>query len=168
MVVDCKKINFVFILNQFFIVRTILCATFNDLSQTTTICINCYYSLHFHVHNNNCSKDLYNRDLQTTIILFTRHVPSHTTNWIISESALSALLCLLYCRLSSIMNALGAECLYQVAFSVVFACQHMFIRFFILHFVVACLLLKPIIFVFGVFVYHFKNTISISTTIFFY
>ena len=30
-------------------------------------------SLHFfRVHNNNCSTDLYNRDVQTTIILFTQ------------------------------------------------------------------------------------------------
>ena len=42
--------------------------------------------------------------------------------------------------------------------------------FFILHFVVACLFVKhvnePIIFVFGTFVYHFKNTISIFVTIY--
>ena len=38
----------------------------------TKICFSCYYPLHlFRVYNNNCSIDLYNRYLQTTIILFT-------------------------------------------------------------------------------------------------
>ena len=61
---------------------------------------------------------------------------------------------------------------------------HFFIRFFILHFVLDCLLLnslllyfstdfindvnKPIIFVSGAFVDHFKNTISIFVTILFH
>ena len=36
-------------------------------------------------YNNNCSIDLYSRDLRTTIILFSRNVPSHKTDWIISE-----------------------------------------------------------------------------------
>ena len=39
----------------------------------------------------NSSADLYNRYLQTTIIMFTRNVSSHKTGWILSESPLLAL-----------------------------------------------------------------------------
>ena len=57
---------------------------------TTTISFNSYYALHFfRVHNNNCS--IYNRDLQTTIILCTTKVSSHKTDWILSEFPLLAL-----------------------------------------------------------------------------
>ena len=92
-----------FSFKSIFIVRTIPRATFNDLTYTT-ICFSCY-SLHFfHIHNNNCSLDLYNRDLQITIILFTRNVSSHKINWILYELPLLALSCLLYHRLSSRMS----------------------------------------------------------------
>ena len=58
------------------------------------------------VHNNNCLIDLYNRDLQTTIILFTRIMSSHKTDWILSMSSLLTLSCFSYCRVNSLMNAL--------------------------------------------------------------
>ena len=50
----------------------------------------------FRVHNNNCSIDLYNRDLQTTILLFTRNVSSHKSDCIFSELSSPALSCLIY------------------------------------------------------------------------
>ena len=61
--------------------------------------------------NNNCSIDLYNRDLQTTIFLFTRNVSSHKTDWILCESPLLVLSCRLYSMVSSLMSALQGECL---------------------------------------------------------
>ena len=76
-----SKINLCLVSNQFFIVSIILCATLNDLTEATTICFNYFSSLTpFRVHNNNCSLDLYDKDLQTTIILFTRNVSSHKIN----------------------------------------------------------------------------------------
>ena len=58
-----------------------------------------------------CSIDLYNRDLQTAIILFTLNMSSHKTDWIIFELPLLALSCLLYHFLCSLMNELDGECL---------------------------------------------------------
>ena len=49
----------------------------------------------------NCSLDLSNRNLQTTII---RNVYLCKADWILSELPLSALSCLLYHRVSSLMN----------------------------------------------------------------
>ena len=136
------QINLCLILNQFFIVYTIPCATFNDLTYTTTICFNCYYSLHiFPLHNNYCSIALYNWDLQTTIILFTRNVSSHKNDWILSELPLLALSCLLYHRVSSFNEyswsrmSLLLRNLYkckQVAYSVVVACVFVYSLIFIL------------------------------------
>ena len=54
--------------------------------------------------------NLYNRNLQTTIILFTRIVSSHKTDWILPESPCFALSCLLYRMVSSLMNTLEGEC----------------------------------------------------------
>ena len=129
--------------NQFFTVRTISCATFLDLTSITTICFNCYYSLNFfRVHNNNCSIHLYNRDHQTTIILFIRNVSSHKTDWIVSELPLPALSCLLYRMVNSLMNALKVEwiCLYEISLNV----NKLFIVVFVfLYVVVAYLLLNP-------------------------
>ena len=65
----------------------------------------------FPLRNNNCWTDLYERDLQTIIILFTRNVSSHKTDWIFSELPLLALSCLLYRRVNNLMNALEGECL---------------------------------------------------------
>ena len=48
--------------------------------------------------------DLYNRDLQATIILYTSNVSSHKTEWIPSELSVPALSCHLYRRLSSVIN----------------------------------------------------------------
>ena len=62
--------------------------------------------------------DLYNRDLQTTNILFTRNVSSNKNDWILSELPLLALCCLL-CRLvSSLINALEDLCLREISISV--------------------------------------------------
>ena len=65
----------------------------------------------FREHNNNCSIDLYNRDLKTTIILFTRNLSSDKTDWILSELPLPDLPCILYRRVSSLINAFEAKCL---------------------------------------------------------
>ena len=72
------------------------------------------------IRNNNCSIDFYNRDLQTTITLFTRNVSSHKTHWILSESPLLALSCLLYRVVSSLMNTLEGEylCLREIPINV--------------------------------------------------
>ena len=151
------------------------------------------FSTLFRVRNNNGSIDLYNRDLQTTIILFTRNVFSHKTDWILSESPLIALSCLLYRSESSLMNALEGECfcLREIPINVpkllavLLLPVYLFVRFFILHFVGAYLLFnplflmmlllyfylfldhvnKPTIIVIGAFVFYFKNTISIFVTI---
>ena len=44
------------------------------------------------------------------IILFTRNLSSHKTDWIRCELPLPVLSCLLYCRVSSLMNSLEEEC----------------------------------------------------------
>ena len=137
------------------------------------------------IRNNNCSIDFYNRDLQTTITLFTRNVSSHKTHWILSESPLLALSCLLYRVVSSLMNTLEGEylCLREIPINVnkllavlllhvLFICYFLyctlllFVYFFILFYF--CLFIdhinKLIIIVFAACVYHFKNTISIFIT----
>ena len=48
---------------------------------------------------------------RTAIILFTRNVSSHKTDWILSEFPLSTLSCLLHHRVSSLKNAHNGECL---------------------------------------------------------
>ena len=103
------------------------------------------------LHINNCSIELYNSDLQTTIILFTRNVSSHKTDWILDELQLLALFCLLYCRVSSLINALEEECLclreisinVNKMFIVIFVFILLFVPFFYTDVVVACLLLYP-------------------------
>ena len=70
------------VLYQFFIVRTLLCVTFRGLISITTTCFNWYYSLHSYA---------YNRDLQTTVIFFTRNVSSYKTDGIPPESPLLVL-----------------------------------------------------------------------------
>ena len=50
------------------------------------------------------------RGLLITIILLTRNVSSHKTDWILSELSLFALSCRLYRRLSSLTNKLEGEC----------------------------------------------------------
>ena len=100
------------------------------------------------VHNINSSTDFYNRDLQTTIILFTRNVSSHKIDWILSESPLLALSCLLYRMVSRLVNALGGEylCLRKISINV----NKLFIVIFVFYLlcpcsvVVACLLVYPI------------------------
>ena len=116
--------------------------------NSTTICLNCYSSFTlFRVHNNNCSIDLFSRDLQTIIILFTCNVSSHKTDWILSELPLPAMSYLLYCRVGSLMNALEGICLCLREISInvnkllamLLLLVYLIIRFIsILHFVVAC------------------------------
>ena len=109
----------------------------------------------FRVHNNNSSIDPYNRDLQTTIILFTCNV--FIQDWLNSFFSLFALYFLLYRRINSLMNALNGnlcKCcfllfIYLIMFSLqccccMFTCMFSFfrlmlsvnflIRFFILMF----------------------------------
>ena len=80
-----------------------------------------------------------------TIILFTRNVSSHKTDWILSELPLFALSCLLYRRVYSLMNAPegGCLCLREISvnvnelftffLAVLWLPVYLFIRFFILH-----------------------------------
>ena len=110
----------------------------------------CYYSFHFLcVYNNNCSINLYNKDLQATIILFIPNGSSHKTDEILSELPLLTLSCLLYRMVSSIINALEREylCLLEICINVnkflavLLLAVYCTSIFFILHFVVVCLLL---------------------------
>ena len=135
-----------FVLNLFLvnILYTIPCVTCHDLTSATTICFNCYYSLHFFcIHNNNCSTDL-----QTTIILFTRNVSSDKTDWILYELPMLALSCLLYRMVSSLMNALEGECLCLCEISINVNKLFIVICVFCLRcpcsVVVACLLVYPL------------------------
>ena len=59
----------------------------------------------FTVNTNNCSVDLYNGDLQTTIVFFTRNAPLHKINWIFTGRSL---LCLAF--LWSYTNSLECSC----------------------------------------------------------
>ena len=145
------------------------------MSNAITICFNYYYSLHFLcLHNNNSSIDLYNRDLQTTIILFTCNVSLHNTDWILSESPLLALSYLLYRMLSSLVNTLDGECLALREISInvnnLLAVLLLPVNLFICFFTPMLLLYfcqvvdhvnKLIIIVLGAFVYNFNNTISV-------
>ena len=73
----------------------------------------------FYVPNNNCSIYLYNRYLQTTIIIFTRNVPLHKTDWILSELPLRVLSWILYLRVSSLMENEGEYlCLLKISINV--------------------------------------------------
>ena len=63
-----------------------------------------------YAYNKNCSIDLYNRDVQTTITLFTRNMSSHKTERILSELPLLALSYFLYRVVSCLMNKLEEEC----------------------------------------------------------
>ena len=97
------QITLCLVSNQFSIVHTIPCVTFHDVSQTAAICFNLL---------NNCSVALYNRNIQTTIMLFTRDVSSQKIDCILSEFSLLALSCVLYHKVyHSLMNALEGECL---------------------------------------------------------
>ena len=70
------------------------------------------------VYNNHFSVGLYKRDLHTTIIRFTRNLSSHMIDWILSELLLSALSCVLYCKLGRLMNALERECVHETSINV--------------------------------------------------
>ena len=106
------KINFCFVLNQsLYCSHNTVCQLSRlDLNNNnfTSIVIILYTSF---VYHNNCSIDLYNSPLQTTIILFTRNLSSHSTDWILSKSPLPSLFCLFHRRVSSLMNTLEGECL---------------------------------------------------------
>ena len=143
-------------------------------------------------NNNNCSIDLYSRDLQTTIIHFIRKVSSHKTDWILTELLLPALFCLLYCKVRS------DECIWkrislplrnlhrckQVVYAIVVCvfCLHLSLQCFYCLFTSLSLLFYTDVvsifwfirwsckqvhcFVFVAFVYHFRSNISIFLTLF--
>ena len=50
-----------------------------------------FFTLFFGVYYYNCLLDLYNIEIQTTIILFTRNMPSHKTDLILKELPLPVL-----------------------------------------------------------------------------
>ena len=109
-----------FVLNQFFIVHTIPCATFHGLTQTIAICFNCYYPLHFFcIHNTIVQKMLITEIFKPQ--LFSSHVTCLHTRLIDSfPIILPAMFCLLYCRLNSLQNALEEEylCLPEISINV--------------------------------------------------
>ena len=80
-------------------------ANYVKQQQFTSIVIILYHSF---AYNNNCSIHLYNRNLRTTIILFTHNVALHKTNWILSE---------LPFMISSLMNGLEGDrlCLPEIS-----------------------------------------------------
>ena len=81
------------VLNQFFIVCTIPCATFHDLTQTARICFNCYYSLHSSV----CTITIVRLIFITEIFkprLFSLHATCLHT--ILTEFFLNCLFCLVW------------------------------------------------------------------------
>ena len=119
--------------------------------------------------NNNSAIGLYNRDLQTAIILFTRNVSSHKTDRILYALPLLAPSCLLYRRVNSMMNALEGECLCFSEISKNVTNLLAVLRLILSPFFTLMLLLyahlfvdyvnKSIIFVFWAFVYNFKNIV---------
>ena len=138
---------------------------------------------HIRIYNNICLIDTYNRDLQTTIILFTNNVSSHKTDWFFFELPLPALSCLLYYRLSNLKNALEGKCLYLlkvpinvnksftllllVFFVYICTCKVVVARlliYLLMLLLYFCLFVdhvnKFVVFVFGIFVYHFNNTMQ--------
>ena len=95
---------YVYVLNKFLYCSHNSVYNLYDLTYTTTIYFNCYYSRTlFRVHN-------YNWDLHTAIILFTCNVSSHKIDWILSALPLLALPCIVYRRASTLMNGLKGEC----------------------------------------------------------
>ena len=117
-----------------------------------------------YAYNNNCSIHLYSRDLLTTIILFSRNVPSHKTDWILTGTPFPALFCLLYhkskqsdeftCMKMSLRNLHKCKqvvyCVFHLRLSLESCCCLLSCAssIFILHSVVACLFLCPLIFFF--------------------
>ena len=95
--------------------------------------------------NNNCSIDLYNRDLQTTIIRFTHNLSSLKTDWILSESPLLALSGLLYCMISSLMECPWRRMSFPFPLSLLslnlYKCKQM-----AWNVVVACLFVYPLLY----------------------
>ena len=98
----------VFAFEKFLYINTYIIDHYYITSHITSVACNCIYlsiivnnllSLHFFycVHNNNCPIDLYNRDLQTTTVLFTRIVSLHRTDWILSELLLNCLAYYIVC-----------------------------------------------------------------------
>ena len=71
-----------------FIVRTILCATVSNLYNNNYLFVLLLYSSVL-LGTNNCLEGLYNSDLQTAIVLFTRNFTQGWLNTYYSSSALS-------------------------------------------------------------------------------
>ena len=93
----------------------------------------------FRIHNNNCSIDFYNKDLQTTIILLSINVhvrTSHKVDWILSELPLHVLSCFSYRMVSSLMSVHDGECfcLREISINV----NKFFTLLLFLHFVYVC------------------------------
>ena len=76
-------------------------------------------------------------DLQTTIVLFTRNLSSHKTDWILSELPLPVL----YCHLNRRLSSLEGECLCRCEISINIK------KSFIVIFVLLCLIYPCSIFV---------------------
>ena len=126
---------------------------------------------------------LYNRDLETTIILFTCNTSSHKTDWIRTELLLPAMSWFLYRMLRSVMIAFEGECLclcevpvngskllvvflmpvYPLFYSRLFCCLFTSVSLFYTDVVAIFLFIhwsyEPIILFFGAFLCHFTNTI---------
>ena len=66
------KTNFYLVSIELFIVRSILCATISNLYNNNYFLVILLYTSDL-LSTKNCSVDLYNGDLQTTTILFTRN-----------------------------------------------------------------------------------------------
>ena len=116
-----------------------------------------------------CSIDLLYENLQITIILFTLNVSSYKTNWILSDLPLLAPSCLLYLRVSSLMNALEEECLclHQISINV----NKLFIIICVFGYVILAKLLWHVHFLFylsiiisiSVKIFHFENESNVPS-----
>ena len=144
------KINLCLVSNQFFIVRTIPCATFHYLTWITTICFNCYSSFTLlSLLNNNRLLDIYYQCTWRRMSLPCRNL------YKCKQVACSVVVaCLLVYPLFFILHF-------------VVACLLLHAHFYYTDVVAIFLFIRWlfIIFVFRAFVYHFKNTINIFVTV---
>ena len=133
------------VLNQFFIILTIPCATFNDLTLTTTICVSCYYFL---------NSFTYTITIVQYFIITEIFKPQLFSSHILTEfvlNLLSTLPCPLCRRVSSLINKLEGKCLYLREISInvnkLFIIICVLCLFWPCSVVVACLLFNPLFYI---------------------
>ena len=95
------------------------------------------------VSTNNCSVDLYNGDLHTTTVFFTRNASSHKTDWILTTGCL---LCLtfLYAHVNSLINIFEVECSRFYFLENSIATSLLFVYFLHITWRCVCILIYPL------------------------